>query len=137
METSVPAVETLTEASLDLNYSDCSPFLNWTEKPLGSGDERAIVFRSLVATLMLQPALDDSLEVKAVKFLKSVNPEDQQSADAFLNKIGRTIDESPRNFVQSTVVLLSSPHKAIINASMKILKPLLTRCSIQGMPQNP
>ncbi|KAK2939828.1 hypothetical protein BLNAU_25260 [Blattamonas nauphoetae] len=34
---------------------DCSPFLNWKEEALPSQSEAAVVFRSLVATIKLQP----------------------------------------------------------------------------------
>ncbi|KAK2944954.1 hypothetical protein BLNAU_20130 [Blattamonas nauphoetae] len=40
---------------------DCSDFVCWDEKETGTEDEKAVVFRSLVATLMLQPTLDVSL----------------------------------------------------------------------------
>ncbi|KAK2957604.1 hypothetical protein BLNAU_7503 [Blattamonas nauphoetae] len=49
-----------------------SPFLNWSDDDPGSENEKAIVFRSLVATLKSHPALDASLEAKAVKLLKSI-----------------------------------------------------------------
>ncbi|KAK2953084.1 hypothetical protein BLNAU_12073 [Blattamonas nauphoetae] len=42
------------------------------EEKLESEKEKAVIFRSLVAKVKLQPALDSSLEAKAVKFLQSV-----------------------------------------------------------------
>ncbi|KAK2955741.1 hypothetical protein BLNAU_9277 [Blattamonas nauphoetae] len=86
---------------------DCSPFLNWNEDKLGSADEKAEIFMSLVATLKIQPALDDSLETKAVKILESAVPVDRESADAFLNSLGRTTDESVSGFVQSIVLIIT------------------------------
>ncbi|KAK2953791.1 hypothetical protein BLNAU_11194 [Blattamonas nauphoetae] len=113
-----------------MSYSiDCSAFLNWSEEKLPSEDEKALVFQSLVATVKFQPALDDSLEAKAVSFLKSVGLDDEKSADAFLNKFGRTADESSTNFVRSIVVLLSSPSHAVVPAAMKILETLMDFCS--------
>ncbi|KAK2952983.1 hypothetical protein BLNAU_11972 [Blattamonas nauphoetae] len=104
---------------------DCSPFLNWDESRPETDDERAFVFRSLVATVNEYPPLDVSLEAKAVKLLESVDPLNPEAADAFLCSLGRTTDESLTNFVQSIVVLLSSPNQAIINASMEMLETLI------------
>ncbi|KAK2953912.1 hypothetical protein BLNAU_11172 [Blattamonas nauphoetae] len=58
-------------STLRLPFSlDCSPFLSWNEEKLESEHERIVVFRSLVATVKSQPALDAPLEAKAVKFLE-------------------------------------------------------------------
>ncbi|KAK2958123.1 hypothetical protein BLNAU_6827 [Blattamonas nauphoetae] len=109
---------------------DCSPFLNWDESRPETDDERAFVFRSLVATVNAYPPLDDSLEAKAVKYLEYVTLKDDDSADAFLNKFGPTTDNSPTNFVQSIVVLLSSPNLVIATAAMKMLGSLILWCSV-------
>ncbi|KAK2950461.1 hypothetical protein BLNAU_14579 [Blattamonas nauphoetae] len=108
---------------------DCSPFLNWSEDPDETVEEKAVVFRSLVATLKLQPALEVSLEAKAVRFLESVCPDDEESADAFLTSLGQTPGESSTDFVQSIVVLLSSASQVIISTSMKMLDSLIGWCS--------
>ncbi|KAK2950133.1 hypothetical protein BLNAU_14935 [Blattamonas nauphoetae] len=108
---------------------DSSPFLNWNEKGLKSESEKAVVFQSLVATAKLQPELDISLKAKAVKFLKSVDPNDEDSADAFLNNFGRTPDESSTNFIQSVVVLISSHNQAITTAAMEMFHSLFASCS--------
>ncbi|KAK2948731.1 hypothetical protein BLNAU_16369 [Blattamonas nauphoetae] len=47
------------------------------EERFDSEQERAVVFRSLVATVKLQPALNASLEAKVVKFLEFVRPRTQ------------------------------------------------------------
>ncbi|KAK2953015.1 hypothetical protein BLNAU_12004 [Blattamonas nauphoetae] len=103
---------------------DCSAFLNWSIETPGSEDEKAVIFRSLVATVKSQPTLDDSLQVKAVKLLKSLDPDDEESAEAFLRRLGQTTDESLTNFVQSIVVLLSSASRVITTAAVKILQNL-------------
>ncbi|KAK2950457.1 hypothetical protein BLNAU_14575 [Blattamonas nauphoetae] len=91
---------------------DCSPFLNWSEDADETVEEKAVVFRSLVATLMFQPSLDDSLEAKAVKFLESVDAGNHPFADPFLDTLASNSD-----------------HQAITTASMKMLKTLLESCS--------
>ncbi|KAK2953066.1 hypothetical protein BLNAU_12055 [Blattamonas nauphoetae] len=108
---------------------DWSPFLNWSEEEPESEDEKTVVFRSLVATLKLQPALDDSLESKAINFLESVVPDDEESADAFLHKLASNCNESLTDFVQSILVLISSPSQVITTAAMKMLDNLLSNCS--------
>ncbi|KAK2955675.1 hypothetical protein BLNAU_9365 [Blattamonas nauphoetae] len=89
------------------------------------------LIRSLVATLKLQPTLDDSLETKAVKFLESVYEVDEESADAFLGNFGETSDDPPTDFVHSIVVLLSSTSQAITTATMKMLKNVVHNCSAE------
>ncbi|KAK2958143.1 hypothetical protein BLNAU_6847 [Blattamonas nauphoetae] len=108
---------------------DCSPFLNWDEEKLESESENAVVFQSLVATMKLQPALDDSLEAKTVKFLKYVDPQDSESANTLLNSFGQTSAESLTNFIQSIGVLISSPNQIITSAAMEMLNSLIWLCS--------
>ncbi|KAK2948851.1 hypothetical protein BLNAU_16194 [Blattamonas nauphoetae] len=124
---------TNTSSCTDSPYSDCSPFVNWSEEQLGSESENATLFLSLVATIKLQPVLDDSLKAKAVKFLESVHVDDEESADAFLHSLQRNTDESLTNVVQSIVVLISLPNEEITKATMKILKTLFSRCSAQHL----
>ncbi|KAK2944117.1 hypothetical protein BLNAU_20949 [Blattamonas nauphoetae] len=76
-----------------------------------------------------QPVLDDSLEAKAMNFLESVNPNDSESADALLSNLASISSDSSTDFVQSIVVLISSPDWAITATSMKMLKTLLQNCS--------
>ncbi|KAK2944283.1 hypothetical protein BLNAU_20779 [Blattamonas nauphoetae] len=111
--------------------AECHPFLNWNEDTPDSVEEKAIVFQSLVATVQLQPSLDVSLEAKAVTFLKSVDLDDKESADAFLSSLRRTIDESSTNFIQSIVVLLSSTSRAITTTAMDMLDSLIVFCSVK------
>ncbi|KAK2954250.1 hypothetical protein BLNAU_10749 [Blattamonas nauphoetae] len=110
---------------------DCSPFLNWDEDQQQSGNEQAVVFRSLVATMKFQSSLDDALEVKAVKFLESVNLDDEESADAFLGNLASFSDEYLADFVQSIMVLISSPNRVITVAVLKMVEALIRRCSVQ------
>ncbi|KAK2956647.1 hypothetical protein BLNAU_8488 [Blattamonas nauphoetae] len=66
--------------SSDYPCSDCDAFLNWDEQFLKPFSEKMVVFRSLVATVKLQPAFDDSLEAKAAKLLLYVTPWNPTSA---------------------------------------------------------
>ncbi|KAK2953797.1 hypothetical protein BLNAU_11200 [Blattamonas nauphoetae] len=91
-----------------------------------------VVFRSLVATLKLQPVLDGTLEEKAVKLLKSVVRKNTESADAFLHNFGRNIDDSSPDFVHSIVVLISSPSQDIATPAVKMLTDLINWCSAKG-----
>ncbi|KAK2964051.1 hypothetical protein BLNAU_1132 [Blattamonas nauphoetae] len=119
-------------SSPHLSFSrDCSPFLNWSEdERIDSKHEKAVVFRSLVATLQLQPVLDDSLEAKAVTFLKSVDPKNGVYIDTLLSHDGPATDESLKDFIQFIVVLISSAYQAITTTTMKMLSCLYMRCPI-------
>ncbi|KAK2955187.1 hypothetical protein BLNAU_9916 [Blattamonas nauphoetae] len=104
---------------------DSSAFLNWSEADLASEDKRVILFRLLVATVKFQPALDESLEAKALIFLKSVIPKTSESADAFLSNFASSTEESLTNFVQSIVVLISTPNQVLTTTALKILQRLI------------
>ncbi|KAK2953918.1 hypothetical protein BLNAU_11178 [Blattamonas nauphoetae] len=117
-------------SSSQLPFSmDCSAFLNWREDADETIQEKAIVFQSLVATMMFQPAFDVSLEAKAAQFLESVRPEGRNSADAFLGTLASNSDKSSPDFVQSILVLISSASQAITTASIKMLDSLFDWCS--------
>ncbi|KAK2953065.1 hypothetical protein BLNAU_12054 [Blattamonas nauphoetae] len=117
-------------SSSQLPFSmDCSPFLNWSEEEPESVVQKADIFRSLVATVKLQPALDDSLERKAINFLESVDPDDEETSDAFLRSLARNPDESLTHFVQSLMILLSTPSQVVTAAAMKRLDSLILRIS--------
>ncbi|KAK2953215.1 hypothetical protein BLNAU_11841 [Blattamonas nauphoetae] len=103
---------------LGFNCQVCSTFLSWNEKDLESESEKAIVFRSLVATVKLHPAPDISLEAKVVKFLKSAQPKDEESVETFLRSLGQTIDKS-------------STDLAITSAAMEMFAYFFCNCSTQ------
>ncbi|KAK2961587.1 hypothetical protein BLNAU_3385 [Blattamonas nauphoetae] len=127
------SLDTTINSSTDSPCPDCHAFLYWNESRHLSDDEKVVVLRSLVATVKLQTTLDIHLEVKAVKFLKSVIPFDQSSADALLTSFASISDEFSTDFVQSIVVLISSPCQVITSASMKWLTYLLSGCSTETL----
>ncbi|KAK2948734.1 hypothetical protein BLNAU_16372 [Blattamonas nauphoetae] len=104
------AVDTKKNSSTDSPCPDCSPFLTWNYDKLASDTEKAIVFRSLVATVQLQPALNGSLEAKAISLASNA-------------------DDSFTVFVHFVVTLVSSPNRAITTTTMKMLAGLVWRCS--------
>ncbi|KAK2958003.1 hypothetical protein BLNAU_6929 [Blattamonas nauphoetae] len=122
------ALDTKRLSSTDSPYPDCSLFLNWNEGILRSDSKTAAVFQSLVATVKLQPALDDSLEAKAVKFLKYMHPHNLRSTTDFLNNFASNSDESLKIFIQSIVILVSSPNQIITTAAMRMLVILYSNC---------
>ncbi|KAK2955016.1 hypothetical protein BLNAU_9947 [Blattamonas nauphoetae] len=122
------ALNAKTSPSTDSPDPHCSPFLNWQFSRHESKEVKAVVFLSLVATVKLQPALDVSLEGKAVKFLDSINPS-EESADAFLHSFGGTIAVSSTVFIQCIVILISSTSQIIATTAMKILRKLISFCS--------
>ncbi|KAK2941620.1 hypothetical protein BLNAU_23468 [Blattamonas nauphoetae] len=88
-------------------------------------------FRSLVATVKSQPALDVCLEAKAVKLLVYISPWKEESADAFLNSFASNSGDSTTEFVQYIVVLLSSTSQVITTAAMKLLDSVVQNSSAQ------
>ncbi|KAK2961624.1 hypothetical protein BLNAU_3422 [Blattamonas nauphoetae] len=117
--------------SLDTSCLDPSVFLNWSENTHEFAHDKAVVFRSLVATVKSQPALDASLETKAVKFLKSVITHDRLSVDAFLGHFASFCDNSLTDFTQSVGVLISSASQVITTATVKMLRNLVVSCSTE------
>ncbi|KAK2957947.1 hypothetical protein BLNAU_7123 [Blattamonas nauphoetae] len=109
--------------------TDCYPFVNWLEDQPEAEQEKAVVFRSLVATLKLQPAFDVSLEAQAAKFLKSVHPTSRASANAFLSNFASSPDFSLTDFVQSIIVLVSSSSEIIVSTTMEMLDSQIQLCS--------
>ncbi|KAK2948693.1 hypothetical protein BLNAU_16331 [Blattamonas nauphoetae] len=109
----------------------CSPFLNWNEEPLESESEQAVVFWSLVAAVKLQPSLDDSLDVKALKFFKSLKIPNQESADALIFSLASDPDEFSADFVQPIVVFISTASQVIRTAAMEMLARLVVICSAE------
>ncbi|KAK2943392.1 hypothetical protein BLNAU_21702 [Blattamonas nauphoetae] len=123
------ALDTTKLTSTDSPCPDCYPFLNWQVNRKESESEKALVLLSLVATVKFQPALNDSLESKAVQFLESMHWDNHVSADAFLGAFGPTRDESSTNFGHSIEVLFSAPNQTITIASLEMLHRLITHCS--------
>ncbi|KAK2943942.1 hypothetical protein BLNAU_21145 [Blattamonas nauphoetae] len=80
---------------------------------------------------IIQPSLDVSLEAKALEFLKSVHPLNQQSADAFLRRLASSSEKYLTDFIQPMMVLISSPSQAISTAAVKMLECLIIFCSLK------
>ncbi|KAK2949844.1 hypothetical protein BLNAU_15239 [Blattamonas nauphoetae] len=108
----------------------CSPFLNWTEDHV-SEVPKGVVFQSLIATVKSQPALDVSLEAKAVKFLEYMHPKPLSTVHEVLGRLTSYSDDPLPVFVQRVVVLISSPNLVITAASMKLLRNLIELCSAE------
>ncbi|KAK2960209.1 putative CBL-interacting protein kinase 3 [Blattamonas nauphoetae] len=60
-------------------------------------------------------------------------PQNATAATHFLNSFASASDEPSKNFVQSIVVLISSPSQAITAAAMKLLKSLSIWCSAKDL----
>ncbi|KAK2954135.1 hypothetical protein BLNAU_10952 [Blattamonas nauphoetae] len=110
---------------------DCLPFLNVNEQNNPSESDKAVVFQTLIATVKSQPALDVTLEAKAVKFFKSVHPKDEESAFAFVASSGLFPDEYSTTFIQCIRVLISSASHAIIATTMELLNRQILASSAQ------
>ncbi|KAK2959934.1 hypothetical protein BLNAU_5131 [Blattamonas nauphoetae] len=112
---------------------DCIPFLRWYDNQERSWFGQTVVFQSLVATLKLQPALDVSLETKAVTFLESMSLSDEESAVDLLSAHVSHSDGSLTDFVQSIVTLISSPNRGITKPTLGMLNVLICKCSAESL----
>ncbi|KAK2952938.1 hypothetical protein BLNAU_12114 [Blattamonas nauphoetae] len=101
-----------------------------SEGQLLSVSKKAEVFQSLIATMKSQPVFDDTLETKGKEFLKSLYWDTKESTATFLSSFGETRDESLTGFVQSIMVLVSSPKQTLIKAAMEMLADLVTSCHV-------
>ncbi|KAK2957533.1 hypothetical protein BLNAU_7432 [Blattamonas nauphoetae] len=110
---------------------DCSPFLNWDGEKIESEYKKAAVYRSLVATLKIQPALDVSLEAKAEKFLESLWSMDEEQVDTLLSCLGVSKYGSGFDLAKSIVVLLSSASKKITDWTVRIIKYLVNKSYLE------
>ncbi|KAK2958139.1 hypothetical protein BLNAU_6843 [Blattamonas nauphoetae] len=126
---SMTVIDAKIDASTAYQCPDNSTFLNWDCNGCDSEHERTVIFQSLVATVKLHPALDESLEAKAVKFLEYAVPNNSEAAEALVDNFASFSGDSSPDFAQSITVLISSPSRAITTASMKILDSLCVWCS--------
>ncbi|KAK2951649.1 hypothetical protein BLNAU_13388 [Blattamonas nauphoetae] len=79
--------------------------------------------------LKLQTALDGTLEAKAVNFLHTVDPNEEESADEFLGSFASLSHDHSTEFVQSMIVLVSSASDVITTTTMKVLDSLIIKSS--------
>ncbi|KAK2963947.1 hypothetical protein BLNAU_1024 [Blattamonas nauphoetae] len=61
----------------------------WSEEELDSAEEWATVFWSLAATVKFRPAFDDTLEAKAVQFLKAVQIITSATMEMLITQLSR------------------------------------------------
>ncbi|KAK2945973.1 hypothetical protein BLNAU_19117 [Blattamonas nauphoetae] len=133
MKTATPSCAARSDLSSQVSFSiDTSPFLNCVEDGLASEHEKAVVFRSLVATLKSKHTLDASLEAKAVSFLKYVILWDEEVTEVFPSTLASSADESPTDFVQSIVELISLPSHTITDVTVEMLERLIFWCSVKN-----
>ncbi|KAK2946409.1 hypothetical protein BLNAU_18660 [Blattamonas nauphoetae] len=119
------------DTGVPVDSANCSPFLNWDGETLTSEHKQGVLFQSLVATIKSQPALNDSLGAKAVQFLESMTQICRWSPTAFLSDLWLTTDEDLRDFVQSVVVLISSPSQVLTTTAMKMVGKVIITSSAQ------
>ncbi|KAK2958851.1 hypothetical protein BLNAU_6100 [Blattamonas nauphoetae] len=122
---------TMTIVKKDASPIDCSPFFNWNEQKLESVDEKTVIFLSLVATVKLQPVLYDSLENKAVKFLKFLGPRNDSTIFPLFRSLSSFSDDSVTEFAQCILVLTSSSNRIITKKALKIAETLIQYCEAQ------
>ncbi|KAK2963836.1 hypothetical protein BLNAU_1405 [Blattamonas nauphoetae] len=98
-----------------------SAFLEWNEEQIESTPDVLSVFHALVQMINDSHFIVGALEEKIVPFLEQIRPSYGEEVDRFLLGIAPSDDESLQTFVNSIIVLVSSPKQAIVTATMRML----------------
>ncbi|KAK2950690.1 hypothetical protein BLNAU_14361 [Blattamonas nauphoetae] len=107
-----------------------SAFLDWDGQQIDSVSDRSTIYCSLVQMVKNEPALDPSLEDKAVSFLEQIKLDSANDVDSFISGIvPSSLPESSRDFIESIVELISGHSKPVLNAAMTFVRDLAFRSS--------
>ncbi|KAK2950179.1 hypothetical protein BLNAU_14865 [Blattamonas nauphoetae] len=100
------------------------PFLNFDANSEMSFDDKSRLYDSLVALVKAEYPFDDSLQDKAAKFLKSLEPEwgDEDQANQLVTDLVPSSAGSHAGFISSIVILLSSPHSTLKAAALSFIQ---------------
>ncbi|KAK2942174.1 hypothetical protein BLNAU_22901 [Blattamonas nauphoetae] len=80
---------------------------------------KSAVYRSLVALVKTDDPFDNALQDRAAQFLKSLEPKrDENLANRLITDLVPSSAGSASGFVDSVLILLSSPHSTIVEATI-------------------
>ncbi|KAK2941766.1 hypothetical protein BLNAU_23314 [Blattamonas nauphoetae] len=98
------------------------PFLNFDENTELSFEDKSTIYNSLVALVKADYPFDNALQLRAVRFLKNVEPQwDAQVAAKLVTELVPSSAGSPTGFVESIVTLVSSPYSTVSDLVSKVL----------------
>ncbi|KAK2961680.1 hypothetical protein BLNAU_3478 [Blattamonas nauphoetae] len=104
-----------------LFVSKHAPFLKVNPNSDLSFDKKSTVYCSLVALVKAEYPFDNALQDKTARFLKRLEPTSRDTSDyaaKLMTDLVPSSDGSPSGFIDSIVILLSSPHSAVVGATM-------------------
>ncbi|KAK2960154.1 hypothetical protein BLNAU_5037 [Blattamonas nauphoetae] len=107
------------------------PFLNFDLNSELSFEDKSAVFNSLVTLVKAEYPFDDALQDRAVRFMKSIEPEPGPFTLA-TKLITDLVPSSPKpfsGFAESVLALFSSPHKIVVAAVLSFLLDTLVMSS--------
>ncbi|KAK2954895.1 hypothetical protein BLNAU_10225 [Blattamonas nauphoetae] len=113
------------------DYGKYSPFLTWNENDPLTVDSVSAVFVSLVAMVRDDYNFDEEQLKQASTFFSSITRRATPGTffESFLKTIGEDPADSIPPFLDSTIILLSSPHPSIFRDTLSFLHHCLRGCS--------
>ncbi|KAK2961663.1 hypothetical protein BLNAU_3461 [Blattamonas nauphoetae] len=99
------------------------PFLYSNTNSELSFDDKSSIYNSLVALVKTKYPFGDPLQDKVIRFLKSLGPQwgRQDQANQMVTDLVPSSGGSTSGFIDSIVVLLSSPHSTVVDAALSFL----------------
>ncbi|KAK2947824.1 hypothetical protein BLNAU_17244 [Blattamonas nauphoetae] len=106
---------------------DRDPFLNFDHTSELSLDDKSKIYRSLVALVKEGYHFDNALEDKTVHFLKNLAPSwyNRQFTATLVTGLVPSSSDSPSDFVESVLTLLTSPHSTVVAAALSFLNTIV------------
>ncbi|KAK2961659.1 hypothetical protein BLNAU_3457 [Blattamonas nauphoetae] len=112
---------------------DEESFLKFDPNSELSFEDKSAVYRSLVALVKAEYPFDNALQDRTVQFLKSLEPMwDAPLAEKLITDLIPSSPGSPSGFIDSIVILLSSPHSTIVATAFSYLCKITDSTSIEG-----
>ncbi|KAK2957851.1 hypothetical protein BLNAU_7285 [Blattamonas nauphoetae] len=111
------------ESGTTLNIQ-LEPFLHFDPNSELSFDDKSTIYSSLVALVKADHTFDNVLQDRATTFLKSIKPDGREPpghANKLVTDLVPSSDGSRSGFVDSIIVLLSSPHSMLRAAALSCL----------------
>ncbi|KAK2954505.1 hypothetical protein BLNAU_10525 [Blattamonas nauphoetae] len=126
-------VEELANRSLSKDCIDAifvperDPFLNFDSTSELSLEDKSTIYCSLVALVKEGYRFNNALEDKTVHFLKNLAPiwYNRQFTATLVTGLVPSSSDSPSDFVESVLTLLTSPHSTVIEAALSFLNTIV------------
>ncbi|KAK2954909.1 hypothetical protein BLNAU_10048 [Blattamonas nauphoetae] len=109
------------------------PFLTFDENSVLTFEDKSTIYYSLVTLLQEEYPLNKVLQDRAVRFLKSLEPNrtNEPLAAKLVTDLVPSSTGSPSGFLESILTLLSSHHSTLVAATLSFLSKTTNASSIQ------